>query len=67
MNHRIILPLVLGTFVASVPALAADMTPAQKCTALEKQFDQDIFPYHIASNPTSVEAKAMRDAGGPFP
>ena len=41
MKTRIVIPIVLGALVAGTPALAADMTAAQKCAALEKQFDKE--------------------------
>ncbi|MGE0116784.1 MAG: hypothetical protein AB7S71_14685 [Dongiaceae bacterium] len=50
-----------GIFL-STAAFAASMTPAQQCTALEKQFDQQITKHTTSS--MFGTAKTLRTDGG---
>ena len=50
-----------GVFL-STAAFAASMTPAQQCTALEKQFDQQITKHTTSAK--FVTAKSLRSDGG---
>jgi hypothetical protein len=50
-----------GVFL-STAAFAASVTPAQQCTALEKQFDQQITKHTTSAK--FATAKALRTDGG---
>ena len=77
MKTRMIVPLILGAAMLSGPVLAAGsttgptktmkhttakMTPEQRCTALQSQFDTAIKTH--ASAPKADQAKSMRAEGG---
>lgn len=77
MSARLLVPAILGALLLSAPAMAgstygnsaqkgiqkaAAMTPAQKCKALEKQFDKAIKRHAKAAK--AADAKAMRTEGG---
>ena len=62
MNARTLLGAAMTRPVLSTAALAASMTPAQQCTALEKQFDQEIVKH--ARPPRPAQAKTLRTEGG---
>jgi hypothetical protein len=59
--HTLVGAAMTGVFLSSA-AFAASMTPAQQCTALEKQFDQQITK-HTASAKYGT-AKSLRSDGG---
>ena len=62
MNTRILVGAAMTALFLSTSAFAASMTPAQQCTALEKQFDQEIVAHGSASK--AAQAKTLRvDAG----
>lgn len=78
MNARMIVPAVLAAVMLGTPVMAAnysttaapaqatqkaaDMTPVQKCSALEKQFDAAIKTHSKVAKVS--EAKTMRADGG---
>ena len=62
MNARILVGATMTAVVLSSAAFAASMTPAQQCTALEKQFDQEIVKHGSASK--AATAKTLRVDGG---
>ncbi len=62
MNVRTLIGATVIALFASTAAFAASMTPAQQCTALEKQFDQEIVKHATASK--AAQAKALRTDGG---
>ena len=49
MNARMPIVAVSTAMFMSTAAFAASMSPAQQCTALEKQFDQEIVKHATAS------------------
>jgi len=59
--HTLIGAAMTGVFL-STAAFAASVTPAQQCTALEKQFDEQITKH--ASSPMAANAKTLRTDGG---
>ncbi len=61
MFTRLIVPAAAVLMLASAPAMAA-ATSAQKCTALEKQFDAAIVKHEKATK--AADAKALRTEGG---
>jgi hypothetical protein len=62
MNATKPLGIALAAALVSSGAMAATMTPAQQCTALQKQFDQEIVKHGTAAK--AGEAKILRtDAG----
>ena len=62
MNARMPIVAVSTAMFWSTAAFAASMTPAQQCTALQKQFDQEIVKH--ATAPKAAQAKLLRtDAG----
>jgi hypothetical protein len=62
MNARTLIGATVTALFMSTAAFAASMTPAQQCTALEKQFDQEIVKH--ATAPKAANAKMLRtDAG----
>jgi hypothetical protein len=62
MKIRTLVGAALTGVFLSTAAFAASMTPAQQCTALEKQFDQQITKHTTSSN--FAAAKALRTDGG---
>jgi hypothetical protein len=62
MFARTLIGAAMTAVFMSSAAFAASMTPAQQCTALEKQFDQEIVKHGTAAK--VAEAKTLRtDAG----
>jgi hypothetical protein len=62
MNARTLIGATVTALFMSTAAFAASMTPAQQCTALEKQFDQEILKHGTAAK--VAQAKTLRiDAG----
>ena len=62
MKARMLIVAVSTAMFMSTAAFAASMTPAQQCTALENQFDQEIVKH--ATAPKAAAAMALRkDAG----
>ncbi len=62
MNARTLIGATVTALFVSTAAFAASMTPAQQCTALEKQFDQEIVKHATAAK--AADAKTLRtDAG----
>ena len=62
MNARTLIVAASAVMFMSTAAFAASMTPAQQCTALEKQFDQEIVKHGTAAK--AADAKTLRtDAG----
>jgi hypothetical protein len=59
--HTLVGAAMMGVFL-STAAFAASMTPAQQCTALEKQFDQQIGKHTTSSKVAT--AKSLRSDGG---
>jgi len=59
MNIRTLIGATVTALFMSTAAFAASMTPAQQCTALEKQFDQEIVKHATASK--AAEAKTLRE------
>jgi hypothetical protein len=59
--HTLVGAALTGVFL-STAAFAASMTPAQQCTALEKQFDQQITKHTTSSK--FATAKSLRSDGG---
>jgi hypothetical protein len=62
MTRRFLLPLAAALTMVVAPAMAAQMSGAQKCTALEKQFDQAIVKHGTAAK--ASDAKMLRTEGG---
>jgi hypothetical protein len=62
MKIRTLLVSATAAAVLSTAAFAATTTPAQQCTALEKQFDQEIVTHGTAAK--AAQAKALRADGG---
>lgn len=62
MNVRTLIGATLAAVIMSTAAFAATMTPAQQCTALEKQFDQEIVKHATAAK--AAQAKTLRTDGG---
>lgn len=62
MLTRVILPAAAALLLASTGAMAAQMTPEQKCTALGKEFDQVIVKHQGA--PKAGDARMLRTDGG---
>ena len=62
MNVRTLIGATVIALFASTAAFAASMTPAQQCTALEKQFDQEILKH--ATAPKAAAAKTLREDAG---
>jgi hypothetical protein len=61
MLTRLIVPAAALVMLASAPAMAAT-TSAQKCTALEKQFDAAIVKHEKSAK--AADAKTLRTEGG---
>jgi len=62
MNARTLIVAASTAMFMSTAAFAASMSPAQQCTALENQFDQEIVKHATASK--AAAAKTLRvDAG----
>ena len=62
MSVRTLIGATVTALFMSTAAFAASMTPAQQCTALEKQFDQEIVKHATATK--AADAKMLRtDAG----
>lgn len=62
MTRRFLLPVAAVLAMAVAPAMAAQMTGAQRCTALEKQFDQAITQHGKATK--AADARTLRTDGG---
>jgi len=62
MTVRTLIVAASAAALMSTAAFAASMTPAQQCTALEKQFDQEILKHATASK--AAAAKTLRTDGG---
>ena len=58
MKYQMIIGAAVAAALLSTGALAATTTPAQQCTALEKQFDQQIVNHATAAK--AAEAKTLR-------
>ena len=61
MNARMPIVAVSTAMFMSTAAFAASMTPAQQCTALEKQFDQEILKHAAAAK--AAAAMTLRKDG----
>jgi hypothetical protein len=62
MIARTLIGAAMTAVFMSSAAFAASMTPAQQCSALEKQFDQEIVKHGTAAK--AAAAKILRtDAG----
>jgi hypothetical protein len=62
MKIQTLIGAAMTAVLLSTGAFAASMTPSQQCTALEKQFDQEIVKHATATKAT--QAKTLRaDAG----
>jgi hypothetical protein len=62
MNARTLIGATATALFMSTAAFAASTTPAQQCTTLEKQFDQEIVKHATASK--AAAAKMLRTDGG---
>ena len=62
MTRRFLLPVAAALTMAIAPAMAAQMTGAEKCTALEKQFDQAIVKH--TKDAKAADARTLRADGG---
>jgi hypothetical protein len=62
MNVRTLIGATVTALFMSTAAFAATMTPAQQCTALEKQFDTEIVKHATAAK--AADAKTLRTDGG---
>jgi hypothetical protein len=62
MTRRFLLPIAAALTMVAMPAMAAQMSGADKCTALEKQFDQAIVKHGTAAK--ASDAKTLRTEGG---
>ena len=62
MIVRTLIGAALTAAFMSTAAFAASMTPAQQCTALQKQFDEEIVKHAAASK--AAAAKTLRVDGG---
>lgn len=62
MNVRTVISAAVTGVLISSAAFAASMTPAEQCTALEKQFDQQITKHTTSAK--FAAAKALRTDGG---
>ena len=62
MIVRTLIGAALTAAFMSTAAFAASMTPAQQCTALQKQFDEEIVKHATASK--AAAAKTLRVDGG---
>jgi len=62
MNATKLLGIAMAAALLSTGAMAATMTPVQQCTALQKQFDQEIVKHGSAAK--AGEAKTLRTDGG---
>jgi hypothetical protein len=62
MTRRFLLPLAAALTMAIAPAMAAQMTGTERCTALEKQFDQAIVKH--AKDAKAADARTLRADGG---
>jgi hypothetical protein len=62
MNARTLIGATVTALFISTAAFAASTTPAQQCTALEKQFDQEIVKHATAAK--AAQAKTLRMEGG---
>ena len=61
MNMTKVLGIAVTAAMLSTGAMAATMTPAQQCTALQKQFDQEIIKHGSAAK--AGAAKELRVDG----
>lgn len=62
MTRRFLLPVAAALTMVVAPAMAAQMSGTEKCTALEKQFDQAIVKH--AKDAKAADARALRTDGG---
>lgn len=62
MKMQTLIGAAIAAGLLSTGAFAATMTPTQQCTALEKQFDQEIVKHATAAK--AAEAKTLRTDGG---
>jgi len=62
MNATKLLGIAMTATLLSTGAMAATMTPVQQCTALQKQFDQEIVKHGTAAK--AGEAKSLRTEAG---
>jgi hypothetical protein len=62
MIRRFLLPAAAALTMVVAPAMAAQMSGADKCTALEKQFDQAIATH--TKDAKATDAKTLRTDGG---
>lgn len=62
MNTRTLIGATMTAVLLSTAAFAATMKPEEQCTALEKQFDQEITKHATAAK--AAEAKTLRTDGG---
>ena len=62
MTRRFLWPIAAALTMAVLPAMAAQMSGADKCAALEKQFDQAIVKH--AKDAKAADAKTLRTDGG---
>lgn len=62
MNARMLIVAVSTAVFMAAAAFAASMSPAQQCTALENQFDQEIVKH--AEAPKAATAMTLRKEAG---
>jgi len=62
MKIQTLIGATMTAVLLSTGAFAATMKPAEQCTALEKQFDQEIVKHATAAK--AAEAKTLRTDGG---
>jgi hypothetical protein len=62
MNATKLLGIAMAVALLSTGAMAATMTLAQQCSALQKQFDQEIVKHGTAAK--AGEAKTLRAEAG---
>lgn len=62
MIRRFLLPAAAALTMAVAPAMAAQMSGAEKCTALEKQFDRAIATHGKGTK--AADARTLRTDGG---
>lgn len=62
MKIRTLIGTAMTGVFLSTAAFAASTTPAQQCTALEKQFDKEITKH--ASSAMAASARTLRTDGG---
>ena len=62
MNATKLLGIATTAALLSTGAMVATMTPAQQCSALQKQFDQEIVKHGTSAK--AGEAKTLRTEAG---